>query len=166
MNDIKEELATAAKVKAQLESLLGKPLDASAEQLTKLWFPAGAYSFSEGQVCSRSILFPGKSCSQAALLDVHGTSSTDANGQRIIMLSDFFCINTFVLADPVNVVATARTATPVNITATHNLVVKPINGFNAVDVQISLFSWAANGNPEPNVAIDWRCRAVSVPIIL
>lgn len=165
MKDSSNELATAGKVKAQLESVLGKEVEASAEQLIKLWFPAGAFSFTDGQVCFRNILFPGKSCNQASLIDVHGTSGTDANGQRTIMLSDFFCLNLFAMADPVNVVATARTATPINVTATHSLVSKLVNGFNFIDVQIDLFSWTANGKPAPNVTIDWRCRAVSIQII-
>jgi len=34
------------------------------------------------------------------------------------------------------------------------------------DLQITLFAWDANGAAAPSVSIDWRCRLVSLPIIL
>jgi hypothetical protein len=64
------------------------------------------------------------------------------------------------------VVATARSSNPFFVTATLTLVKDPNTASSNHDVQITLYAWDAAGNPAPSVSIDWRCRVVSLPIIL
>ena len=158
-----DETAQAVNVKKQLEALVGRDSEVSAEQLIKLklWFPAGASSYEDGSVTWKSILFPGKRCNSATLLDASGVSFTGADGTRVFLLSDFVCfpqVNS--LAEPINVVATPRSESPFFLTLTHAL----INADS--DVQISVFTWDAGGAAAPNVAFDWRCRVVSNQIVL
>lgn len=157
-----EKLPKAEAVKKQLEALAGRDLSAPAEQLFRLSYPAGAYSYNDGNVCWRTFLpiFPGKSCSEATLLDVSGALSTGANGQLVFPISEVVCFtDAYVLSEPINVVVTPRSASPSFATQTHALVT------NNTDVQITVYTWDANGNPAPNVSFDWRCRVVSEPII-
>ncbi len=156
-----DKTAKAEDVKKQLEALVGHQIDVSAEQLFRLWFPAGSYAYGDGTVTWRSILLPGKSCYSASLLDASGVSSTGADGKRVFLLSDFVCFpQVYSLAEPINVVATPRSASPFFLTMTHSLV-------NAAsDVEITVFTWDANGAAAPNVVFDWRCRVVSVQIIV
>jgi hypothetical protein len=150
-------------VKKQLETLTGQDLNIPADLLIKLWYPAGTYSYNDGYACWRSIFSPfpgGKSCSGASLLDVSGVSSSAANGQLIFAISQFVCFpQLHALAEPINVVATPRSAGAFFVTQTHTLV------NNNTDVQISVYTWDAAGNPAPDVSFDWRCRVVNVPII-
>jgi hypothetical protein len=149
-------------VKKQLEALGARDLQVPPDQLRNIWYPAGTYSYNDGTTCWRSIfpIFPGKSCSSATLLDVSGALTTASNGQLVFPISDVVCFPLVnLLAEPINVVVTPRSASPSFVTQTHAL----IN--NNSDVQITVYSWDANGKPVPGVAFDWRCRVVSVPII-
>jgi len=155
--------ANPPNIKKQLETLTGNKIDVSAEELIKvLRYPVGAYDYTDGSAAWRWIFFPGKSCSDASLLDVSGVSFTEADGTRVFLLSDFVCfpLNRPTLAEPINVVATARSTTPFFVTTTHALV------NNGTDVQITVFAWDDKGAAAPNVTFDWRCRVVSIPVIL
>ena len=164
MEKSSEKSPKPAEVKKQLEALTGRDLNVPADLLIKLWYPAGTYSYNDGYACFRSLFlpFPGrKSCSGANLLDVCGSSSTAADGSLIFQISQVVCFpEVRVLAEPINVVVTPRSSGPFFVTQTHALV----NG--DADVEISVFTWDAAGKPAPNIAFDWRCRVVSVPIIL
>jgi hypothetical protein len=84
MENKMEKLSKAEEVKKQLEALAGRDLRILADQLFNIWFPQGrAYAYNDGNVCWRSILpiVPGKSCSDATLLDVSGANSTADNGR-------------------------------------------------------------------------------------
>ena len=157
-----EKTANSANIKKQLEALTGQKIDFSAEQLIKvLSYPIGAYDYTDGSAAWRWIILPGKACSDATLLDASGVSFTEADGTRAFLLSDFVCFPQLrSLAEPINVVATARSTTPFFVTTTHAL----IN--NGTDVQITVFAWDAKGAAAPNVTFDWRCRVVSNQIIL
>ena len=162
MENKQEKHPKAEEVKKQLEALAGRDLHVPADQLLKIWFPAGAYSYNEGNACWRSIfpIVPGKSCSDATLLDVSGANSTADNGQLIFQISEVVCFtDAHILSEPINVVVTPRSSSPCFATQAHLL----IN--SNTDVQITVFTWDANGNPAPNVSFDWRCRVVSEPII-
>ena len=162
MENKQEKLPKAEDVKKQLEALAGRDLHVPAEQFIKIWYPAGAYSYNEGLVCWRSIfpIFPGKSCSDATLLDVSGVLSTAANSQLVFQISEVVCfVDPYVLSEPINVVVTPRSSSPSFATQIHAL----IN--NNTDVQITVYTWDADGNPAPNVSFDWRCRVVLEPVI-
>jgi hypothetical protein len=155
-----QQTTQGAEIKRQLEAITGHEIDVSADMLLKLWYPAGAYNYAEGNATWRSILFPGKRCNAATLLDASGVSSTGSDGKRVFLLSDFVCFAQLnALAEPINVVATPRSETPFFLTMTHAL------NNTANDVQITVFAWDSNGTPAPNVIFDWRCRVVSVQII-
>jgi hypothetical protein len=143
-----------------------------AEHLHNLWFPVGSYDYSgtdEGATSSwQHIFLPGKNCNPTTLLDASGVSSTLADGKRTFMLSEVVCFDpVYVLAEPVNVVATPRAEKPFFLTTTHVLVpIQLPNTIQNTDLQITVFAWDANGRAAPNVVFDWRCRAVSVGIVL
>jgi len=160
MNQKSKKSPRPEDIKKQLEVLTGHDLRVPPDQLIKLFYPASTYSYNDGNTCWRGILFPFKSCVGATLLDVSGAGFTDTKGQSVFLLSDFVCFaQVNQLADPINVVATPRTTSPLFLTETHSL----FN--NNSDVQISVLTWDANGKPAPSVTFDWRCRVVSVPII-
>ena len=153
MEKKQDKTPKAGDVKKKVEALVGHRIEASGEELIRLVFAVGAFAFKDGNVTSRSIFFPSKTCSSGRLLDASGVSSTGTDGKRVFLLSDFVCFPEFTqLTNPVNVVATPRSESPFFVTMTHSLVNTP-----ATDVQITVFAWDANGAPAPNVVFDWRC---------
>jgi hypothetical protein len=77
----------------------------------------------------------------------------------VFLVSDFLCgqfggVAALGFAEPINVVATPRAESPLFLTVTYSLVPE------GTDIQITVFSWDANGVAAPNVEFDWRCRAV------
>jgi hypothetical protein len=165
-NRRKAAAPAAGRIAKQLGELAGKEIRASEEHLIHLIFPIASTTVEPGQVTFERIFFPGKSCSPRDLLDVAGTSSTGADGKRVFLLSEFLCSTINNFAAPVNLVATPRSANPGYATATSTLVPNPALPGAFSDVQITIFTWAPNGAPGPNVAVDWRCRVVQIPIIL
>ena len=154
--------ANPPNIKKQLETVTGHKIDVSAEELIKvIAYPLGAYDYTDGSAAWRWIIFPRKNCTDVSLLDASGVSSTEADGTRVFLLSDFVCFPQLrSLAEPINVLATARSTSPFFVTTTHTLV------NNGTDVQITVFAWDAKGAAAPNVTFDWRCRVVSIPVIL
>ena len=153
-------------LKRQLEKLAGRDIDLTSEALrVSLFHVTSTYNFESGNVASQSIFLPGIRCRQTNLLDAGGVVGTGSDGKRTFLLSEFVCLpQDRLLAEPVNIVATARTDKPVFVTTQHTLV-DPTD-FRRSNVQITIFSWTAAGDPAPNVAVDWRCRVVSEIIIL
>jgi hypothetical protein len=156
---------SAEEIKRQLEALVGHPLDISPDQLILFRYPVGSYAFlgfdENAHATWRSIFFPRKFCNDATLLEVCGASLTGANGKSVFRLSDVVCFGQVnQLSDPVNVVVTPRSDKPFYTTVTYTFV-----NSNA-DLEITVFAWDAAGAPAANVAFDWRCRVVSVPVIL
>jgi hypothetical protein len=167
-----DEATTPAKLgelRQQLESISGRPVDASDEQLLQLFFRVSLSNYEDGTILSRSIIFPGKSCTQASalpasFLDVSSSGSTDATGRRTFLLTDFICSTLNTFAAPVTLLVTPNTETPCYATMTHALVPDPnAPGYN--DLQFTVFTWNANGRPAPNISFDWRCRLLSFQII-
>jgi hypothetical protein len=150
-------------LKKQLEDLAGREIDASREQLIQLNFAVGAQTYdNNGDVTSRSIIFPNKSCAIRRLLDASGSSTTEANGKVTFLLSGFLCASVNSFAAPVNLVATPRAETPCYVTTSYSFVP---NSSSPTDLQITLAAWHPNGTAAPKVGIDWRCRLVSIQII-
>jgi hypothetical protein len=162
----REKSAQLEELRKQLDKVAGRELDLNLERLINFTFPIASHDVSNGQVTFQHIFFPGKSCSERNLLDVAGTSSTAADGKRVLKLTDFICSTINSFTSPVNVLATPRAETPCYATTTAILVPNPAvpGAFN--DVQLTLFTWNRNGAPAPNVSVDWRCRLVTLPIIL
>jgi hypothetical protein len=161
--------AKLAELRQHLESISGQPIDASDEQLLQLFFRVSLSSYEDGTIMSRSVIFPGKSCTQAStlpasFLDVSSSASTDATGRRTFLLTDFICSTVNSFAAPVTLLVTPNTETPCYATMTHTLVPDPnAPGFN--DLQFTVFTWSANGRSAPNISFDWRCRLLSFQII-
>jgi hypothetical protein len=157
-----EKTANSANIKKQLEALIDHKIDVSAEELIKvLNYAIGAYDYyditGDGKYVSKTawrwIFSNNKHCIGASLLDASGVSSTNADGTRVFLLGDFVCLDdTRYLAEPINVLATARSTTPFFVTTTCALVKQ------GTDLQITVFAWDANGAAAPNVTFDWRCR--------
>ena len=141
-------------VKKKLEAIAGRELVVAPEHLNKLRFPASAYDRAYGAVAWQYLFLPGMSCEEAALLDVSGASYSGADGKRVVRLSDIVCLGE-ALAEPVNVLATARSARPFFVTNTHSL----LSPSNPTDLEITFFVWDDKGHAAPNVSFDWRCRA-------
>lgn len=155
-------------LKKQLEDITGEEVQATPDQLAIFSFPVGAAFYEDtAQVLFRRIIFPGKFCqSPVRLLDASGRIATGANGTVTFLLSSFICSSLNSFAEPVNVLATPKAASPCFLTLTHELVKDPNNPNFFNDVRINAFAWDANGAAAPNIAFDWRCRVVSHTIIL
>src|SRR5437763_207490 len=141
----------------ELERVLGHELNADAvERLKFFWVAVGSsvFSFDNSHTTWQNTLrfFP-KQCYDIPTLDVGGHSATGANGQAIFHLTDFVCLSgQYQLTVPVNVVATPVSTAPVFVTVSYQL----IN--NSTDVEITAFTWDANGAPAASIPFDWRCR--------
>ena len=162
-----EKTPSAADVKKQLEAIAGKKLDVTEEQLRFLRWPVGAHDFTDGTVLWKSFIIVGQSCVPSTLLDASGVSFSGANGQVTFLLSSFICLPLVrSLAEPVNLLATARSDSPFFVTLTHKMVPDPNSPQSFNDVEITAYVWDANGAPAPGVAFDWRCRVVSNQVIV
>lgn len=168
MSDKSEKNSTTAETQKHVEALAGTGIQ--GEQLRAFRFPVGAFDYASGSSSWRSIIVfphPGLSCNDANLLDASGLVTTGANGQATFLLSNFVCLPLVrAFAAPINVLATARSSSPFFVTSTLTLVQDPNNPASNNDVQITLYAWDAQGAAAPSVSIDWRCRVVSLPIIL
>lgn len=169
---MEDEAGTAAKLtelRQHLENISGRQIDASDEQLLQLFFRVSLSSYEDGTIMSRSIIFPGRSCTQAStlpasFLDVSSSASTDTTGRRTFLLTDFICSTVNSFAAPVTLLVTPNTGTPCYATMTHKLIPDP-NAPSFNDLQFTVFTWSANGRPAPNISFDWRCRLLSFQII-
>lgn len=160
-----EKSINPKELKKQLEAIAGRDIDIPADRIISLWYPSSVHDYSQGKTAWRSIfaLFPIR-CNDSTLLDTSGASGTAADGKRVFLLSDVVCLpSQRLLAEPVNLLVTPRSASPFYLTTQHSLV-NPRT--YSSDVQIEVYSWDKNGSSAPNVTFDWRCRVVSLPVIL
>ena len=162
-----EKTLDPAEVKKQLESIAGREIDAPAASIINIWYASGASDYTDGTVAWHSIFFPGSRCEEVPLLDASGSLSTGSDGKRTFLLSSVICLPAQrSLAEPVNVLATPRSATPCFVTTTHTVIKSDPNTPFLDDVQMTVFAWKTNGEPAAGVEFDWRCRVVSNTIIL
>jgi hypothetical protein len=142
-----------AEAKKHLEAIAGQQLDLTPEQIKLFQFPVGAHNNADGTVLFRSIFVGFKSCVQANFIDASGAVTTGAGGSVTFLLSDVICLPPVgSRMEPVNVLATPHSSTPVYVTTAHTLI-----GAGS-DLQITVFAWDAKGNPAPNVSVHWRTR--------
>lgn len=164
-------MATKPDTKKHLEAILGHKLSDDEVQLIQFVFPVASHTLTTDEntfTTLRNLLIARPNeCRPARLLDISGLATTDNNGQRVFKLSEFICQSSPPAANrfqqPINVVATPRSITPCFLTVTHSLV--NTDALKAMDVEIKVFTWDANGAPAPNVTFDWRCR-VDIPNII
>lgn len=173
----------AVDIKAALEAFAGHEIEASKEQIEQrlrfFVFPFSTYSFTPaatgatstdntGQVVARSIIsFVPPICYTSELLDVSGFSSMPDSGHLTLLVTGFLCSKETarIYNEPVNIVATAVSASPVFLTATHTLITSPT--LNVVtDVQIDIYAWDNTGAPVGNVPVNWRCRVPTELLII
>jgi len=158
--------ATVEAIKEQLQALTGKDIDIKPGQLINLQFPFSIYdSTDDGTMLVRRIVFPfTKTCfGSVQLLDVAGVGVTNDKGSETFLVSGFLCSPAQLpFLEPVNVLATARSTSPVFLTTAHTVIV---TGPSAPDLQITVFAWDSKGNPAPGVDFDWRCRAAVENVI-
>jgi hypothetical protein len=150
-------------LKKTLETALGEELAVPAINKLNLFTTIGAFSFQRQDSFTTSqsiVVFIPKSCSPAALLDVDGFAATGSDGKAVFRLSRFVCLSAATIGQPLNIVATPQSTAPVYLTAQHVLV------DNAADVEFTVFSWAPDGSPAPNVFFDWRSRVSFFDIVL
>ncbi|MEM7334834.1 MAG: hypothetical protein AAF490_22345 [Chloroflexota bacterium] len=122
---------------------------------------AGIYTSGKGRLTKISG-FGGKYCTETRVAHLCGSSSTGNNGQRILTLTDFTCIEYESpgagdgyehLAPPVYFVATPYTTVPAMLT----FVVEIENQSPHTKINISVHSWDSNGQPHGNVKFNWHC---------
>jgi hypothetical protein len=161
-------IAKEAELLKQAEAIFGKELAADFLERVKWILPIASYDFitDKAYVTSTNLLLPGKWCNPHPLFDIGGVSATGSNGKRVLRLRDFSCISQIVFEHPANVVATPRSSEPFFLTLNHALVASDPNNPNLNDVEITVFSWNADGKAAPNIAFDWRCRVPYWELIL
>jgi hypothetical protein len=159
--------AETAELKKQIETIVGHEIDPGVERIITLFHPAGSYAVfwmdQSAQACWRRLFpFPGKDCSIVRLLEATGVSSTLADGKRVFQVSDVVCPEGVLwsFGEPINVIATPLAESPIFLTMTYSLVPQGPDPSFRPDVQMTVFTWNADGTPAPNVSFDWRCRAV------
>jgi hypothetical protein len=155
-----------SELKRRLGELSKEDVVLTDQQILNFNVPVGATTYTDGSVTYRSLLIPRKFCQGSTLLDASGQVVTAANGQVTFLLSSILCtlVNSFTA--PVNLEATPFARTPVYVTSQYTLVPNPSAPGTFNDLKITLMAWTSNGTPAPEVVIDWRCRLVSVQIIL
>lgn len=167
-------LAKLAELKRQLEIISGAAIDASPEQLIPLSFRVSLTSLQDGFISSRTLFPPGRSCAPAGqqlltILDVSSRSSTGVDGRAVFLLTSFTCLGDVgnpSFAEPVSLVVTPNAATPCYATMTHRLIPNPGSPGAFQDLEITVFTWDADGAAAPNVSFEWRCRLLqSLPIL-
>jgi hypothetical protein len=167
MDKKSEKKTDLQNVKKQIEAAAGHEIDIAPEQIISLRWPVGAHDYTDGTVLWRSIIILGQSCVSSTLLDASASSSTGSTGTVTFLLSSAICLPLVrSLAAPINLQATVRATAPSFLTMTYSLVPDPNSPQSYNDLQITVDTWDANGNPAPNVVFDWRCRLVSNQIIL
>jgi hypothetical protein len=149
----------------QPEIISGKEIDVSEEQVIQEFVPTSLFSHDDGGVMSISVTE--KRCERESLLDVSSSSATGVNGKGVFHLTDFLCTSSVGLsfADPVSLVVTPHALTPCYATMTYTLLQNPNAPGSFNDLQITVFTWNAKGEPAPGIAFDWRCRLHSIPVI-
>jgi hypothetical protein len=146
--------------KQHIEGILGEPVANEALPLIKLFQDLAVSTESPSRTTQRSLIIPRPNrCIDSRVTDVTGFAQTQANGQVVFRLLTFLCPANDLFELPINVLVTPISKQPFFLTVTHTL----IN--NGADVEITVFSWDANGAPAPNIAFNWRCRAVRATFI-
>lgn len=146
--------------KEHIEGILGENVGDEALALIQLFLDVAISTETPSRTTQRNILIarPNR-CIDSRVIDVSGFAQTQNNGQVTFRLSSFLCPAGEIFSLPINVLATPISEKPFFMTVMQKL----LN--NGTDVEITVFSWDANGAPAPNIAFNWRCR-VEHPIVI
>ena len=147
--------------KEHLEGILGEKIAPEALALIPVFMDVAISTETPCTITQQSIFIarPNR-CFDSRVFDVSGFTQTRTNGQIVFRLSNFRCPQGEIYSAPLNVVATPVSQKPFFLTVMQALV------NNGTDVEITVFSWDANGAPAPNIAFNWRCRVEHLNIIL
>lgn len=147
--------------KKNIEEILGEKLSDETLPLIQFFHDVAISTNTPSRTTRRhsQANFPNR-CTVSRVLDVSGFAQTLENGRNVFKLSDFLCPAGEVFSLPINIVATPISRKPFFLTVTHIL----IN--NGTDVEITVFSWNANGAPAPGIPFNWRCRVEHPHVIL
>jgi len=147
--------------KKNMEEILGEKLADETVSLIQFFHDVAISTSTASRTTRRhsQANFPNR-CTESRVLDVSGFAQTQENGRNVFKLTNFLCPAGEVFSLPINIVATPISRKPFFLTVTHTL----IN--NGTDVEITVFSWNANGAAAPGVPFNWRCRVEHPHVIL
>ena len=147
--------------KEHIEGILGESVGKEALPLIQLFQDVAISTETPSRTTQRSLIVarPNR-CFDSRVIDVSGFAQTQANGQAVFKLSNFLCPAGEIFSLPINVLATPISPKPFFLTVMHKLV------NNGADVEITVFSWDANGAPAPGITFNWRCRVEHPHVIL
>lgn len=152
------------RLRRHAESALDQVRDEIAEfpdEVAVSWPIANSHT-PEGSVTTFHSLL-GETCAPGRLLDVGGSGRTGEDGRTQISLNAFHCLdrparaggNTLGYRNPVNVVATPRSRTPVHLSV--RTAIGPGEDGRPQDVTITVSSWDVDGEAVGGVSFNWRC---------
>jgi hypothetical protein len=153
-------MAEKPDMKKALDKILGDEFTEEQLQGLQLFLKVASWDRSDvlqGFVTKKPLIFGVKSCERQKLLDVSGSAGTGTDGKARFRLTDFICFDKAAFEHPINVIATPLASKPVFLTILHSLLMDPTNTF-AIDVDIQVFTWDANGTAAPKIPFNWRCR--------
>ena len=147
--------------KEHIEALLGETVSEEALAAIQFWFDTAIVTNTESRTVQKNttVNLPNR-CSANRVVDVSGFATTGANGQSTFNLTSFLCPAHEIYSEPVNVIATPKSAKPFFLTVMHDVV------NSGADVKITVFAWKPNGSPAQGVTFNWRCRVENPLIIL
>ena len=115
------------------------------------------YTIAEGNQ-KKAGIYGGSRCTATTVLNICGSARTGRSGEAVLDLEDFIC--TTPLADdkrrisaPTYFVATPYSVEPAFLTFTIDIQDQQTDP----KFQINVFSWDADGKPNPNTAFNWHC---------
>src|SRR6188474_716374 len=126
--------------KEHIEGVLGEPVGKEALPLIQLFQDVAISTDTPSRTTQRSLIVarPNR-CIESRVTDVSGFAQTQANGQVVFKLTNFLCPAGEIFSLPINVLATPISQKPFFLTVMHTLV------NNGTDIEITVFSWDANG---------------------
>lgn len=154
-------MATKSDNKKQIEAIMGEPISADMLPLIQLFQDVAISTNTPSRTTQKNLIanLPNR-CTESRVFDVSAMAQTLSNGRNVFRLTNFLCPAGEIFSLPINVVATPLSSKPFYLTVLQSLV------NNGADVEITVFSWNANGTPAPNVPFNWRCRVEFPHVIL
>jgi hypothetical protein len=132
------------------------------DEIGEAVFNRALYSTNENSFITKDSSFFGKSCISVGSIDICGNGQTDSDGKMKIRIEDFICLRAAetgegaeLIQPPLYFVATPMINKPVIVTFEINR--RPADVFDALGLDINVFTWEFTGEPKPGVRFQWRC---------